>query len=469
MKIRFCTFSLAKYGGIIQHIETKFEALKKQGHDVDIIILDYKTSLSLPNYTKKVKSLEDESFQRKLEVKSQNGGYSRSEITGYWSNPYYGWLLEPYKNVFPALDKNSVEAFKKSVEDVDLIIWSFVPTKTSAAKGFNWWHEYFDLPKSTKQVLTIHDGYYDLRNSWTNFLKKKISFMECVHITGYQACEVFDIPRFLNLDSRKLPTKLKVKSKEARQVDFFSAHIWKSMKRMEDLLTAIPYVKKGRTCFVAGSGIELYYMMTEDKSKQKPKYTVSKKTDPDCKEDEIGLSIFQRAEKYGMEYLGVINNEEINYLLQNSKFAIDPSFCSHYAKYVNVHLNGFIIEAIANGCYPILRNYRKDEIENDFIFKNLKAIYIPYDVTPKDFAMYLNKAMSMTESQYLKDTLHNFKLAKSILDPDANMKQIIGFIKKPKRIKRELDKGQSTPKIQKDSMEVMTKFFGYKELPDLMK
>jgi glycosyltransferase involved in cell wall biosynthesis len=468
MKIRFCTFSIAKYGGIIQHIETKFEALKEQGHDVDIIILDYKKSLSLSGYKKKVKSLEDNSFQDKLEIKSQNGGYSKSAITGYWSNPYYGWLLEPNENILPCLDKNSLDRWHELVDDADLIIWSFVPTKTSAAKGFNWWHEYFDLPKSVVQVLTIHDGYYDLRNSWTNTLRNKISFLECVHITGYQACAVFDIPRLLNLDSRKLPKRLSTKPLKNRQVDFFSAHIWKSMKRMEDLLSAIPHIKGEKTCFVAGSGIELYYMMTEDVDKQKPKYTVSKKTDPDCKESEIGLSIFQRAEKYGMEYLGIVDNAEVNYLLQNAKFAIDPSFCSHYAKYVNTHLNGFIIEAIANGCYPILRDYRKDEVENDFIFKSLRAIYIPYDATPKEFARYLNSALKMGDKQYLQDTLHNFKLAKAILDPYSNMEQLTRLAEKPKLIKKELERGKSTPKIQKDSMDAMTNFFKYNEMPDWM-
>jgi len=468
MKIKFVTFSIAKYGGIIGHIETKFEALKNQGHEVDIIILDYKKTLNTAGYEKKVRSMEDGSFQEKLEIKSQNGGYTKSDITGYWSNPYYGWLLEPYVNIIPCLDKDSLELWYASVDDCDLLIWSFIPTKTSDAKGFNWWHLYFDLPKRIKQVLTIHDGYYDLRNTWTNLLKNKISFFECVHITSYNACEVFDIPRMLSLDSRKIPDKLPYVPLEQKSVDFFSAHIWKSMKRMDEFLLAIPYLHHEHITLVAGSGIELYYMMTEDKAKQKASYTVSKKTDPDCIDEHIGMSIFKRAEDYGMEFLGLIDTENVNYLLKNSKFAVDPSFCTHYAKYVNTHLNGFIIEAIVNGCYPILRNYRKDEIENDFIFQNLRAIYIPYEATPKEFARYLNDALKIRPKQYEEDIRHNFELAKSILNPEINMKNLIEVAGSRKMIS-ELEIGKSNKKLRDNADSIMKDFFKYEEIPDMMK
>lgn len=467
MKIRFVTFTIAKYGGIIQHIETKFEALKKLGHDVDIILLDYKKTLNTKGFHKKVSDLESGKFQDKLDVKSQNGGYLKSDITGYWYNPYYGWLLEPYKNILPCLDEKSLDIWKEQLSDVDLIIWSFVPTKTSEAKGFNWWHKYFELPKSITQVLTIHDGYYDLRNSWTNLLKEKISFFECVHITSYNACEVFDIPRMLNLDSRKVPKKHNFKKKSEKSVDFFAAHIFKSMKRMEDLISAVPYLEEDSVTMVAGSGIELYYMMTEDESKQKPKYTVSLKTDPDSAEEEIGMSLFSRAEKYGMEFLGLIDTDSVDMLLENSKFAVDPSFCTHYAKYVNTHLNGFIIEAIMKGSYPILRNYRKDEVENDFIFQELKAIYIPYDCTPKEFANYLNEALNMSDKKYMRDIEHNLALANEILNPNRNMKELVKLVNKPKKI-MELELGKSNDKIISDSQKVMSEHFKYEKLPDWM-
>ncbi len=468
MKIRFATFAIAKYGGIVAHIEAKFKALKDLGHDVDIIILDYVKNIPDSQYQRKVEKLESGEFQEKLEIKSQNGGYSKSDITGYWFNPYYGWLLKPNENRIACLDESGLDYWNEATKDVDLIIWSFIPTKTSEAKGFNWWHKYFELPKNIVQVLSIHDGYYDMRNSWTNLLKSKISFFECVHITSHNACEVFDIPRMLNLDSRYIDSEpsdfIKMKDKS---IDFFAAHIFKSMKRMEDLVTSQPYLDDS-VSMVAGSGIELYYMMTENVEKQKPKYTVSKKTDPDCEDSEIGESIWSRAERNGMEYLGLISNDKVELILKNSKFAIDPSFSTHYAKYVNTHLNGFIIEAIINGCYPILRNYRKDIVENDFIFKDLRAIYIPFDSTPKEFARYLNEAKNMSPKKYKKDIAHNLEIAKKHLNPRVNMENLILLVENIDSVEDILDKGKSTDKINNDALKIMQTHFKYADLPDWM-
>jgi len=469
MKIRFATFAIAKYGGIVAHIEAKFKALQDLGHDVDIIILDYVNSIPENQYDKKLEKLESGDFQDSLEIKSQNGGYAKSEITGYWFNSYYGWLLKPNTNRIACLNEETgLDYWNKALEGVDLIIWSFVPTKTSEAKGFNWWHRYFEIPESIKQVLTIHDGYYDMRNSWTNLLKSKIKFFECVHITSYEACKVFDIPRLLNLDSRYIDDENTTPflGMEERSVDFFAAHIFKSMKRMEDLVSAVPYLFKATT-MVAGSGIELYYMMTDNVEKQKPKYTVSVKTDPDCLKKDVGKSLWTRAEEHGMEYLGLISNEEVNFLLRNSKFAIDPSFSTHYAKFVNTHLNGFIIEAIINGCYPVLRNYRKDVVEEDFIFRDLKAIYIPYDSTPAEFGEYLNKAKEMCPKKFKKDIRHNFELAKDLLNPNLNMQLLLEVVNAQSLIKQ-LEVGKSTKKIQDEAVKIMTSHFKYDEMPHWM-
>ena len=468
MKIRFATFALAKYGGIIAHIEAKFKALKELGHDVDIIILEYAKNVNYNTYINKLEKLESGEFQDKLNIKSQNGGYYKSSVTNYWVNPYYGWLLKPNENKIACLNEEGLNNWYKAVEDVDLIIWSFVPTKTSESKGFNWWHKYFELPETTTQILSIHDGYYDMRNSWTNLLSNKIDFFECVHITSYNACQVFDIPRILNYDSRFIKKSVKkLKPKKDRNIDFFAAHIFKSMKKMEDFILSVPYLSSSDMKIIAGSGIELYYMMTDVKEKQKPKYTVSKKTDPDCLDKDIGESIWKRAEEYDMEYLGLISNDEVDSILKNCKFAIDPSFSTHYAKYVNTHLNGFIIEAIINGAYPVLRNYRKDEVENDFIFQNLKAVYIPYDATPKEFAEKLNEANNMSDEKFKSDITYNFNLAKDILNPVKNVSKILELVNDKEKIK-ELKKGNSNTKLQLQSLDIMKDHFKYEFLPNWM-
>ena len=116
LKIRFCTFAIAKYGGIVGHIEAKFKALKDMGHDVDIIILDYIETFPASQFASKVKKLESGGFDN-LDIKSQNGGYVKSEITGYWTNPYYGWVLEPGKNRLPCLNRESLSRWHELVDD----------------------------------------------------------------------------------------------------------------------------------------------------------------------------------------------------------------------------------------------------------------------------------------------------------------------------------------------------------------
>lgn len=462
LKIRICTFDIAKYGGIIKNVESRVQAFKEMGHDVDIIFLTYNQTIPINTYEKKLADLESGDFQSKLDDRSQYGGFSKSEVTGYWRNSYYGWLLPPYTNRIPIFADNALELWRKAVEGVDLLFWSFTPTKTKEAKGLDFWPKFFDLPSSTKQVMAVHDGYFDVRNSWIRYLEEKITLLDCVHISAYNCCQNFSIPRQLNFASRYIPSKMPFKLMSKRKVDFFAAHVFKSMKKIDDILTMTPYLKKGSSVWLAGSGIELYYMTTEDKNKIKANYTVSRKTDPDCLEKHIGMSLWERAKLYGMEHMGFLSNEEVYYVQQNAKFSIDPSFSKHYAQYSNTHLNGFTIEAIINGSYPVLRDTTgliEPLVEIDDIIRDeLRAIYIPWDVTPKEFAEYLNEALKMDNKKYLKDTRHNFELAKELFDPIKNMKKVITNSLFDNKL-RKLKVGKNSKKVLTDSEKMMKDFF----------
>lgn len=463
LKIRICTFDIAKYGGIVKNVESRVQAFKEMGHDVDIIFLTYNKSIPAGSYEKKLAELESGDFQSKQDNRSQAGGYTKSEVTGYWRNSYYGWILPPYTNRIPIFADNALELWHKAMEGVDLVFWSFTPTKTKEAKGLDFWPKFFDLPSSVKQVMAVHDGYFDIRNSWIRYLEDKITLLDCVHLSAYNCCENFAIPRQLNFASRYIPEKLHLTPMTKRPVDFFAAHVFKSMKKMEDLLALMPHLDKGSSMWIGGSGIELYYMTTTDESKFKPRYTVSKNTDPDCDEADIGMSLWQRALKYGMEHMGFMSNEDVYMVQKNAKFSIDPSFSKHYAQYSNTHLNGFTIEAIINGSYPVLRDTRgliepKCEID-DIIRDELRAIYVPWDVTPKQFAGYLNEALKMKNSQYLRDVQHNFELAKLLFDPVKNMKRVIDNSMNDKKLSKLLI-GKNSDEVLKESEKMMTEFFG---------
>lgn len=469
LKIRICTFDVAKYGGIVQNIEGRVKAFKEMGHDVDIIFLTYNKNASIEGFNRKIKELESGEFQAHQGMKSQSGGYEKSPITGYWKNSYYGWLLPPNTNRIPVFADNALELWHEAIGDADLLFWSFMPTKTKEAKGFSDWPKFFDLPKRIKQVFAVHDGYYDIRSSWIQYLSDKISYLDCVHVSAYNCCANIAIPRYLNFASRYIPKKLPFKPLSERPVDFFAAHVFKSMKKMEDIFAAVPHLESETSIITAGSGIELYYMMADvEGGKQKPRYMASKKTDPDIKKEEIGMSLFDRAVKYGLEHLGFMSSSDVYFTQQNAKFSIDPSFSTHYAKYSHTHLNGFTIEAIINGSYPVLRDTKgiiKSEIEiDDIIYDELRAIYIPWNATPKEFAEALNKAKNMSEKKFKRDVEHNFELAKLLFDPKQNMQSVLDIVFNKNELAK-LEVGKNSKKVLSDSKKVMTEFFGIEQLP----
>lgn len=477
MKIFIADFQIAKYGGIVEYIASMLKAFRDLGHEVDVAQMT-PASTTQNAYNKKVKEFESGEHQRKIKFHSQAGGYEKDEVTGYWRNNYYGYFLPP-SNRIGVYEKNAVERWKELVKDADIILWNFMPTKSSAWNKkdteFDFWYKFFDLPSSIKQVFLVHDAYFNVRASNISALKDKILFMACAHLAAYQCCSEIGIPRSLLLNPRYIPsgTKMPVKMMNKRKEDFFAAHMFKSMKHMEELIASVPYIQKGKEkrfkIKIAGTGIEYNYMTSETKTKSN--YMCTTKRDPDLPKKLDGkLSLWNRAEKFGMEYMGQMSGGEVINTLKNTKFAIDPSWAEHYARYCRTHINGFIIEAMLCGCYPVLRDYRglvKGEEKEiyDPLFENIRAIIIPWDATPKEFAETLKKATKMDSAKYLKDTKHNFDLVQQLFNAKTNVEEIIRLAKGGKKlVRRELEKGRDSSTVKKITKEIMEDFYGI-ELP----
>lgn len=463
MKILFADFEIAKYGGIIEHVTAKVKALKALGHEVDIVQITAAATTEA-RYLKKLRSLEDGSFSKDLKENSQNGGYEFDEATGYWKNNYYGFFLPP-SNRIGAFEPNALERWRELVDDADLIIWNFAPTKSSIWGGtkFNFWHKFFDLPYRIAQMFIAHDAYFDVRASNISALRDKILFIETAHIAAYGCCENIGIPRILELNPRYIEddAQLKCKKMSERSYDFFAAHVFKSMKRVDDLLRATAHLPEGLSTLVAGSGIEQAYMVAETKCKEP--YITSRKRDPDIDEGYIGRKIWDVAEEHGMVYLGQIPTGDVNELLKDSRFAVDPSWASHYAKYCRTHINGFIIEAMLNGCYPVIRDYRgldKNTLDlEDELFNHIRAVVIPHDATPKEFADALVKASEMSDEQYEEDVQYNFELVKELFNAKKNMQEILELVEDRELI-NDLEVGTDSEEVKRISDDIMTNFFG---------
>lgn len=475
MKILIGDFAIAKYGGIVEHVSAKVKALRALGHDVDLFQF---TSASTTQrfYDKKIAELKSGAFQDKLKLNSQNGGYEYDEATGYYKNNYYGFFLPP-SNRIGVYEENALERWRKLTEGVDLIIWNFAPTKSSDwdrrdGSKFDFWWRFFDLPSSVAQMFVVHDAYFDVRASNISALRDKIWFLECAHVAAYGCCANIGIPRTLLLNPRYIEdgARMPVRAMTARKCDFFAAHIFKSMKHVDDLIRAVPHLNPDGATYsvtIAGSGIEQAYMVAGEKCKEP--YKVSAKRDPDIDPSRYGQRIWDVAEECGMNYVGQISGEAVRQNLLNAKFAVDPSWAEHYANYCRTHINGFIIEAMLCGCYPVLRDYRGlvkgDEEVYDPLFENINAIVIPWDATPRQFAEALKQAARMSPAKYLRDTRQNFELVKELFNAKTNMEEVLNLVRGGrKRLRSELECGRDSDTVKRVTSEIMEDFYGI-ELP----
>lgn len=475
MKIFISTFTISKQGGIVHYTKDMLRAFHDLGHDVDLAELS-PASTTQKAYDKKVAEFESGEHQRKIKFHSQAGGYERDDVVGYWFNTYYGYFLPP-SNRIGVYEKDAVERWKTLVEDADIILWNFMPTKSSAwdKKGiaFDFWWKFFDLPKNIKQVFLVHDAYFDVRASNVSALKKKILFMACAHLAAYQCCSKIGIPRTLLLNPRYIEddAKMPVRLMNKRTQDFFAAHMFKSMKHMEELIAAVPYINKGlderMSVTIAGTGIEYNYMTSPTKTKSN--YMCTLKRDPNLPKKLDGkISLWNRALKFGMDYRGQMSGGDVQKTLLNTKFAIDPSWAEHYAQYCFTHINGFIIEAMLQGAYPVLRDYRglanvdTSEIY-DPLFENIRAIIIPWNATPKEFAEKLKEAMKMSPKKFLRDTKHNFELVKELFNSKKNAEEIIRLCRGGRKlVKKELDIGVDSDNVKRITKDIMEDFYGIK-------
>lgn len=475
MKIFIADFQIAKYGGIVHYVKDMLRAFHDLGHDVDVAQMT-PASTTQKAYDKKVAEFESGEHQRKIKFHSQAGGYERDDVVGYWFNTYYGYFLPP-SNRIGVYEKDAVERWKTLVEDADIILWNFMPTKSSAwdKKGvaFDFWWKFFDLPKNIKQVFLVHDAYFNVRASNVSALKKKILFMACAHLAAYQCCSEIGIPRTLLLNPRYIEddAKMPVRLMNKRTQDFFAAHMFKSMKHMEELIAAVPYINKGlderMSVTIAGTGIEYNYMTSPTKTKSN--YMCTLKRDPNLPKKLDGkISIWNRALKFGMDYRGQMSGGDVQKTLLNTKFAIDPSWSEHYAQYCFTHINGFIIEAMLQGAYPVLRDYRglanvdTSEIY-DPLFENIRAIIIPWNATPKEFAEKLKEAMNMSAKKFLRDTKHNFELVKELFNSKKNAEEIIRLCRGGRKlVKKELDIGVDSDNVKRITKDIMEDFYGIK-------
>lgn len=395
MKILVAMHVFNNFGGILNHNEDLIAGLKQLGHDVTFA---YIKTTAKPSYSD-------------VNVSSLTTGYQVGAGTGLPVHQGLGYV-SPYYTI---KNDESIDKFVKEANKHDIVIWqSIFGFKQSATEKDQRWTKMITDVKA-KQIVIIHDGNLKKLYSWIYKFSKHFSGLACVHPAAMKQADFMPVPRNMILNPQDVSYDFNnVPSFSDRKRQVLAPQTFKRWKRVDDLVAAVPHIN-GQV-IIAGDGMERAYMASPEKCK--PEYYCTKELDPYATEEMLGKRIWQNALDSGkMKYLGFIDGNTRDEILNKSMFLVDPSWSLTYGE----HFNRSIVDAMRIGCVPIARNFGiSDNSEgNGTLFKaGVNYLMIPHDAKPKEFADLLNKYLDIKQKSYEeiqqnnKQILHNFDRVK---------------------------------------------------------
>ena len=372
MKIGIVLYDINQIGGIINHTEVLAKGFKELGHSVD---------LKMISVVKNRKEVDENSLGK---------SYAKGEF-GLWYDQFYGWKTTNNENLY----LKDVEKIKETLSKYDLIIWSVpvIPLSNKNFSDFDEWREFYNIP--VKQLAIIHDGNLQKFNSHFLEIQDKITGVACVHSCAYETSSILKVPRALILNPQIIDP-IKDPDWDKKEKGFLSLQTFKALKRVDDIIKSIPFMDKDIFKGVAGEGVNLHYMKTNNLDKVKKQYMVN------------GVPIWKTALENGMEFLGLITNVQRDDYLRKYRTLIDASENDYYNSFGG-HFNRTVIEAMIQGCIPITRELGK------LLFKeNENFIKLPphNNFNPKEFAEVVNYANNLDKNTATKIQENNFKIIK---------------------------------------------------------
>lgn len=413
MKILILVHVFNNYGGILNWTEELICGLKDLGHTVNFV--QAKPSTKLP------KSVDTTTIPME---------YSRGPGTGLPLHQGKGWISDSYS----FLNEESVNKYVQFANTHDIVIHGsiFGFANQDSEQNTTW------LPMITevkaKQICVIHDGNLKRNYPWIFKFRKHFAGLACVHPSALKSADFFDIPRNMILNPFDVSTKDAERiAWQDRQDTLLSPQTFKSWKRVDSLVAAVPYIN-GRV-IVAGDGIERAYMCSEDKCK--PQYFATKEVDPNVSDDRLGKKIWQNAINHStpMTYLGFISPAIRDKYLTRIKFLIDSSWSMSYGE----HFNRTVVESMILGAIPIAVNYGvSDNVEGNGVLLKAGVNYLMLekDFTPKQYGDKVNEYLKISADDAYKicstndELLNNFdrkKIAQQYID--LAMGKNAGFFK----------------------------------------
>lgn len=362
MKILITLYPFMDPGGITNNIENLGYALKAAGHRVDFVCLEWKERIGAVTEI----------------VRDEVG------VFGYQLNQRYGWHF-PAKMRIPYKGRDNMKRWQDTASRYDLIIWEVpVPPTNRENYGNADWPKLYDLP-GVRQHIVTHDGNIMANAHILEVIKHINGGLSTPHVCGYEQAAKLGINRCVTgspQNAEGMPDlKLGYYAKRPRQ--WLSVQTWKRWKRVDDIVRAVPHMRKDTSKVLAGGGIEYFYMTS--KTKVKPAY-----------KDSNGRPIWDTAVKHGLSYVGWLSNIKRDQILMASRVLIDASYSRKYAADGD-HYNRVAFEAVRCGAVPMMRDLVAPA-DGDWWRDGENCVSIPWDAEPAYFAELVEYALDLPSS-----------------------------------------------------------------------
>lgn len=293
----------------------------------------------------------------------------------------YTW---PRERCVPYLGRALPDAINK-LNSYDLVVWQIpCPTKKKENYGNMDW---LDLYRRCRvpQVAYIHDGNFLDGYPWLSMVAPFFKGVGCVNHAALNSMRDLSVGYALTPSPQEIgaPPDISRAAYEDRYNGFMSLQTFKAWKHVPELIQAIPFMNQGTLKLIGGRGIDYCYLTSKDKCKWP--------------------GAWQCALDNGMEYAGVVTNKERDETLRSVTALVDPSWSKKYST-IGGHYNRVIVEAIMQGALPIVRPLGIStnlEGQGELFKAGYNCLAIPQDVTPKEYAGYVDHYCSLPYEEYL--------------------------------------------------------------------
>jgi glycosyltransferase involved in cell wall biosynthesis len=356
MKILLAFYPIDDMGGIINHNEQLSAGLQELGHTVD-------TYCFVPR-----------------EDRPRNGmAGGRGTISPYTGLEFdqrrgYSW---PRAYCVPYMGKANDYA-RQLISSYDITIWQVaVPTKRKENRGNTDWELLYQT--DTKNLAVIHDGNFLASYPWLSDVEEYLTGLICVHHCAFNSAKHISVPSSFIPNPQHI-TQMPDISRYAwdnKSHGFLSLQTFKAWKHVPELVAAMPYVSTGVLKFLAGKGIDYYYMTSKDKCKWP--------------------GIWDKAIDCGMIYLDVITNEKRDIYLKGLTCLVDPSWSNKYSQ-IGGHFNRVCVDAIMCGTLPVVRPLGIStnlEGSGELFKAGVNCVAIPQGATPQEYGEALSEACTL--------------------------------------------------------------------------